>query len=72
MSALISRSAATRVLRIANKKGRVDMAEVEAATEIRVAKKFRLTRKIGQGSFGDIFLGKLEDVVSPSKYQSHL
>ncbi len=31
-------------------------ASIEGA-ELRVAKKFRLTKKIGQGSFGDIFLG---------------
>ena len=36
------------------------MSQDVPAAELRVAKKFRLTRKIGQGSFGDIFLGRME------------
>lgn len=30
--------------------------------ELRVGNKYRLGRKIGSGSFGDIYLGKLNEV----------
>ena len=41
-------------------RAKVDMEDraENSAPELRVAKKFRLIRKIGQGSFGEIFLGK--------------
>lgn len=32
--------------------------------ELRVGNKYRLGRKIGSGSFGDIYLGKLNEVVA--------
>lgn len=34
-----------------------DVPPRESALELRVGKKFRLGRKIGSGSFGDIYLG---------------
>jgi hypothetical protein len=33
--------------------------------ELRVGNKYRLGRKIGSGSFGDIFLGKFSNTIFP-------
>lgn len=35
----------------------------ERTMDLRVANKFRIGRKIGAGSFGDIYLGMLKNVV---------
>ena len=38
--------------------------------ELRVGNKYRLGRKIGSGSFGDIYLGKL--IIIPEKQNTKL
>lgn len=46
-------------VRTINRRRRKDSAGADAAAamELRVGKKYRLGRKIGSGSFGDIYLG---------------
>lgn len=46
--------------------------------DLRVGNKYRIGRKIGSGSFGDIYLGKISSVVPPHyllmcyRHQHHL
>jgi len=40
--------------------------------ELRVGNKYRLGRKIGSGSFGDIYLGKLYQLLALTHTEAHL